>query len=142
MDRESLKYGAPASVGMFHWSFLAAPYPIPETLIQGNYREFLTLLVGRWVSQKHGHKVLEVLDTYVEAYKNEGVVRGACEDYRAGATIDIENEKADLVSLYPPLELTAIERRKICRGTYSATVRSRRSWIEIQYERYMGEICG
>lgn len=96
--REGLKYGAPAAVGMFHWSFLAAPHPIPETLIQADYRGFLTLLTKRWISQKHGHKVLEVLDSYIDAYKNEGVIRGACEDYRAGATIDIDNEKADLVS--------------------------------------------
>jgi haloacetate dehalogenase len=96
--RESFKYGPPVAVGMFHWGFLAAPYPIPETLIQADYRGFLTLLVKHWVSQKHGHKVLEALDTYIDAYKNEGVIRGACEDYRAGATIDIENEEADLVS--------------------------------------------
>ena len=96
-DRESLKYGASTSVAMFHWSFLAAPYPIPETLIQGDHRGFLTLLIRRWISPRHGHKVLEALDIYIDAYKNEGVIRGACEDYRAGATIDIENEKADLV---------------------------------------------
>lgn len=84
---------------MFHWSFLAAPYPIPENLIQADYRTFLTHLMGRWASKKHGHKVFEVLDSYVDAYKNEGVIRGACEDYRAGATVDIENEKADLVWL-------------------------------------------
>ena len=95
--REGLKYGAPAAVGMFHWSFLAAPYPIPEKLIEADYTNWLTLLVGRWCSQKHGHKVMEVISSYIDAYKNEGVVRGACEDYRAGATIDIEHEKADLV---------------------------------------------
>ena len=95
--REGLKYGVPAAVGMFHWSFLAAPYPIPEKLIEADYTNWLTLLVGRWCSQKHGHKVMEVIDSYIDAYKNEGVVRGACEDYRAGATIDIEHEKADLV---------------------------------------------
>ena len=82
---------------MFHWSFLAAPYPIPETLIGADYRGFLSLLMGRWVSQKHGHKVFEQLETYIDAYKNEGVIRGACEDYRAGATVDVEHEKADLV---------------------------------------------
>ena len=95
--RESFKYGASAMVGMFHWSFLAAPYPLPETLIQADYKNFLTLMIRNWASEKHGHKVLEVLDTYIDAYKNEGVIRGACEDYRAGATIDIDNEKADLV---------------------------------------------
>ena len=95
--RDALKYGASASVGMFHWSFLAAPYPIPEKLIEADYKNWLTLLVGRWCSQKHGHRVMEAIDSYIDAYKNEGVVRGACEDYRAGATIDIENEKADLV---------------------------------------------
>jgi hypothetical protein len=97
--REALKYGAPAAVGMFHWSFLAAPYPIPETLIGADPKGYLTLLMGRWVSPKHGHKVYEALDAYIDAYGNEGVIRGACEDYRAGASIDIENEKADLVDL-------------------------------------------
>ena len=84
---------------MFHWSLLAAPYPIPETLIQADPRGYLTLLVKHWASQRHGHRVLEALDTYIDAYKNPGVIRGACEDYRAGATVDIENEKADLVNL-------------------------------------------
>jgi len=84
---------------MFHWSFLAAPHPIPENLIQADYRNFLTHLMARWTRQKHGHKVMEQLETYIDAYKNEGVVRGACEDYRAGATIDIDHEKADLVWL-------------------------------------------
>lgn len=96
--REALKSSANAAVGMYHWSFLAAPHPLPETLIQSDYRSFLTLMFGHWVSNKHGHKVLEVLETYVSAYKNEGVIRGACEDYRAGATIDIEHERADLVT--------------------------------------------
>ena len=99
-SRESFKSGAAAMVGMFHWSFLAAPYPLPETLIQADYKSFLTLMIRHWASEKHGHKVLEVLDTYIDAYKNEGVIRGGCEDYRAGATIDIDNEKADLVWLH------------------------------------------
>ena len=95
--RETLRLSPTAAVGMFHWSFLAAPHPIPETLIAADYRGFLTLMFKHWASEKHGHKVLKMLDTYVDAYKNEGVIRGACEDYRAGATIDIDNEKADLV---------------------------------------------
>ena len=82
---------------MFHWSFLAAPYPIPETMIGANYAGFVTLMIRLWASGKHGHKVLEAIDSYIDAYKNEGVIRGACEDYRAGATIDIDNEKGDLV---------------------------------------------
>ena len=82
---------------MFHWSLLAAPYPIPETMIGADYASFVTLIMRQWASGKHGHKVLEVLDSYIDAYKNEGVIRGACEDYRAGATVDIDNEKADLV---------------------------------------------
>ena len=95
--RETLRLSPTAAVGMFHWSFLAAPHPIPETLIAADYRGFLTLMFKHWASEKHGHKVLEMLDTYIDAYKDEGVIRGACEDYRAGATIDINNEKSDLV---------------------------------------------
>ena len=66
-------------------------------MIGADYAAFVTLIMRHWASAKHGHKVLEVLDAYIDAYRNEGVIRGACEDYRAGATIDIDNEKADLV---------------------------------------------
>ena len=114
--REALKYGPQAAVGMFHWSLLAAPYPIPETLIGADYEGFMKLLMGRWASQKHGHKVLEQLGTYIDAYRNEGVIRGACEDYRAGATIDIENEKADLVARLK-FPLMHAERGEVCRGS-------------------------
>jgi len=99
--REALRIGPSAAVGMFHWSFLAAPHPIPETLIGADPRGFLTTLMQKWISQEHGHKVFEALDAYIEAYANEGVIRGGCEDYRAGASIDIENEKADLVPTFP-----------------------------------------
>jgi haloacetate dehalogenase len=82
---------------MFHWSFLAAPHPIPETLINADPTAFIKLMIERWTSKKHGHKVMEVIDTYASAYNNPDVVRGACEDYRAGASVDIDNERADLV---------------------------------------------
>lgn len=95
-----MKSSALAAVRKFHWSFLAAPYPIPETLIGADYAGYLKLIFGQWISEKHGHKVMEVIDVYIDAFKNDSVIRSSCEDYRAGATIDIENERADLVSSY------------------------------------------
>lgn len=120
-SRDALKYGPPAAVGMFHWSFLAAPYPIPEKLIEADYTNWLTLLMGRWCSQKHGHKVMEIIDSYIDAYKNEGVIRGACEDYRAGATIDVENEKTDLV-IHFYLNTDKVERRQVCGSPNTPTI--------------------
>ena len=72
----------------WHWSFLAQPHPLPETLLSANpsayyYRE------GR----ERFHP--EALKEYLHYVHDAETVRAMCEDYRAGATIDRKLDEED-----------------------------------------------
>jgi haloacetate dehalogenase len=73
----------------FHWYFLIQPEPLPETLI-GRSAEV-------WVRARCRERdgiTPEALAEYVRCYTPEAI-HGNCEDYRAGATIDLEHAAAD-----------------------------------------------
>ncbi len=78
------------SVGSFHWMLLAQPHPFPETLINADPGYFLRTLCGTWAASAMGER----LERYVDAFTPE-TVRATCDDYRAGATIDVELDQAD-----------------------------------------------
>ena len=73
----------------FHWYFLIQPAPLPETLIERS-AEF-------WVRGRCRDRdgvTPEALAEYVRCYTPEAI-HANCEDYRAGATIDLEHAAAD-----------------------------------------------
>lgn len=78
------------SLGAFHWPFLAQPAPFPETLIAADPGYFLRTLCGKWAATA----LEENMDRYVAAFTPD-TVRATCDDYRAGATIDVEIDSAD-----------------------------------------------
>jgi haloacetate dehalogenase len=57
---------------IYHWTFLAQPFPLPETLIGGNPEYFLK-----------------------QKFRDPSRVHAMCEDYRAGAYADYDIDKAD-----------------------------------------------
>ena len=67
----------------FHWFFLIQPAPFPEQLITSNPEAFL----GRFVSGKYIAR--EAYAEYLRCFSDTHTVHAACEDYRAGATIDL-----------------------------------------------------
>ena len=73
----------------YHWFFLIQPAPLPETLI-GNSAEFYV----RGRCREQDGITPEALAEYVRCYTPEAI-HGNCEDYRAGATIDVEHAAAD-----------------------------------------------
>ena len=81
---------------IYHWAFLAQPYPFPETLILGAPDFFLK---DKMASQtKSG--TLEAIDPralehYLAPFRDPWRVHAMCEDYRAGAYADYEIDKAD-----------------------------------------------
>jgi len=82
-------FDAHMALSAFHWTFLAQPYPLPETLINANPVYFLEHLLSSWV----GSGSLSVFDEMaLESYRVQMTyadrVHAMCEDYRAGATID------------------------------------------------------
>ncbi len=98
-------FSGAAAVSGFHWAFLAQPHPFPETLIGADPGYFLRTLCGKWAARspeaparaaESGERssLDEAMDHYVEMFQGEAI-RASCDDYRAGATIDIVNDHAD-----------------------------------------------
>jgi haloacetate dehalogenase len=83
--------------GYWHWAFLAQPAPLPERLIGGDPQAFFDLHVrgGMGLGREPGRPAPEILDAYRRLLDDPGIVEGMCEDYRAGATVDVEHDDAD-----------------------------------------------
>jgi haloacetate dehalogenase len=77
----------------FHWWFLIQKAPMPETLI-GNSAE--VWLRSRFERIPPGILSREAFAEYLRAFTLPGSIHGSCEDYRAGATIDLDHDAADL----------------------------------------------
>ncbi|HEX2576495.1 MAG TPA: alpha/beta hydrolase [Aquihabitans sp.] len=83
--------------GYWHWAFLALPAPLPERLIGGDPQAFFDLHVraGMGLGAAAGRYPDEVVDAYRRPFDDPGAVEAMCEDYRAGATIDVDHDDAD-----------------------------------------------
>ncbi|RRJ85080.1 alpha/beta fold hydrolase [Aestuariirhabdus litorea] len=78
----------------FHWFFLTQPHPLPERLIGGDPLIYLHRGLG---SRLGGVEAIEpeVLAAFEANMTDPAVIHATCEDYRAGATIDLEHDRAD-----------------------------------------------
>lgn len=76
----------------FHWYFLIQPQPYPETLL-GNSAEFHM----KYLSDALGGHVFtkEAYAEYMRWFQNPASIHASCEDYRAGASIDLEHDAVD-----------------------------------------------
>jgi haloacetate dehalogenase len=83
--------------GYWHWSFLAQPAPLPERLIGGDPQAICDAHVRGQLGlgTAAGRYPPEVLDAYRRTLDDPAAVEAMCEDYRAGATIDVEHDDAD-----------------------------------------------
>lgn len=78
----------------FWWFFLIQPAPLPETMIGYDPKLFL---------YKHLDGQLKTPDAtephiraeYLRCYSNPAMLHAVCEDYRAAATIDLEDDASD-----------------------------------------------
>ena len=77
----------------FHWWFLIQKAPLPETLI-GNSAEFW--LQSRFERIPPGILTQEAFAEYLRSFRRQESIHATCEDYRAGATIDLIHDSADL----------------------------------------------
>jgi haloacetate dehalogenase len=80
----------------YHWFFLSQPPDLPEHLIGAD--------PGYWVRRKLAHWsgsggtdafAPEAVEEYVRCFTDPDVIRASCEDYRAGASIDLEHDEVD-----------------------------------------------
>jgi pimeloyl-ACP methyl ester carboxylesterase len=75
----------------YHWYFFIQDEPLPETLISAAPRHFIKMFMGG----------LDIFDLacfaeYAKNFDDPECVRAMCHDYRAGATIDLDEAREDL----------------------------------------------
>ncbi|MBM3225703.1 MAG: alpha/beta hydrolase [Candidatus Tectomicrobia bacterium] len=75
----------------YHWFFLIQPYDLPERLIGAAPERFLQASFGR-APEAH---TPEALAEYIRCFDPAGI-HATCEDYRAGASIDLVYDEEDL----------------------------------------------
>lgn len=83
-----------ASIRTFHWPFLAQPAPVPERMIGADPDFFITHLLERWAGRPDALDP-DAVAAYMAAFRKPEVLQAMVEDYRAGATIDLENDRED-----------------------------------------------
>lgn len=87
---------AARALQVYHWTFMAQPAPMPEKLIQADPAGWLDHTIASWTRAKD----LRLFDpaamaSYRTSFNDPARIHAACEDYRAGATIDLGHDKAD-----------------------------------------------
>jgi haloacetate dehalogenase len=78
----------------YHWFFLIQPKPLPEGLIGNNAPFYLLKKIGSG-SAGLAPFTPEALNEYLRCFTPK-TIHGSCEDYRASATIDLEDDRADI----------------------------------------------
>jgi haloacetate dehalogenase len=77
------------SLQIWHWYFLAQPADFPERVIGKAPEEFF----GRWAARCFAP---EARAEYWRCFQNANTIRAICEDYRAGATVDLQHDAEDV----------------------------------------------
>jgi haloacetate dehalogenase len=88
------RMNAEAALRGYHWLLLAQTAPLPERLIGHDPDFYLRHLLDRWAGRP------EALDSgaiaeYTRHFRKPSVIEAMCEDYRAGATTDRDDDRAD-----------------------------------------------
>lgn len=84
------------AINTFHWGFLAQGGGMPERLIGGNPDVWLEYCCRKWAGDFAA--LADALAEYKRAFRRPEVIAATCADYRAGATLDDENDRADLAA--------------------------------------------
>ena len=79
----------------YHWFFLAQPHPMPERLIGGDPVFYLRHTMRSWARVPDPFHPAAMAE-YERCFSDPEVIHPSCEDYRAGATIDLEHDEEDL----------------------------------------------
>lgn len=77
----------------YHWFFLIQPYDLPERMIGADPAYYLRAKL----KSSAGSDVfpVEVVAEYLRHYARPETIHAICEDYRAGAGIDLDHDRAD-----------------------------------------------
>jgi len=80
------------AMGYYHWFWFAQRHPFPESIINAAPETWFFAHTRR---EPKGDDFFhpEALADYLAAVNNPEMIRGMCEDYRAAASIDLENDR-------------------------------------------------
>ncbi|KAK8084743.1 hypothetical protein PG997_006014 [Apiospora hydei] len=81
----------------FHWFLLIQPAPLPETMLLANPRKVAEAFMGGRPGGA-GLRIFapECWERYVAGLGDEATVHAMCDDYRAAATVDLDEARADI----------------------------------------------
>jgi haloacetate dehalogenase len=77
----------------YHWFFFIQPFDLPERLIAADPAYYLRRLLGGWGTGLRAHDPTAVAQ-YERCFADPEARHAMLEDYRAGATIDLEHDAA------------------------------------------------
>jgi haloacetate dehalogenase len=84
------------ATGYYHWFFLIQPDGLPEHLIGLDPSYYLRSKLARWSGAGLDAFAPEALADYERCFADPRMIHASCEDYRAGASIDLEHDEVDL----------------------------------------------
>ncbi|MBG9389272.1 alpha/beta fold hydrolase [Caenimonas aquaedulcis] len=79
--------------GYYHWFHLIQPAPLPETMIGANARMYLHAKLGGWGAGGLSYLEPQALEEYERCFCRAESIHAACEDYRASAGIDLDDDR-------------------------------------------------
>jgi len=85
---------AETMMGLFHWSFLSQPHPLPERMLETGAEAFLEYLFERWSAPGFRFDA-EAMQDYVQSFRNPASIHATCADYRAAWPVDRMHDLAD-----------------------------------------------
>jgi haloacetate dehalogenase len=80
----------------YHWFFLIQP-ELPEVLIGGNPDFYLEWTLKKW-SRNFSAFAPEAVAEYKRCFRDPATIHATCEDYRAGASTDLEHDEVDVAA--------------------------------------------
>lgn len=85
------------ALGAYHWFLFAQPYDLPERLLAAEPGFFLDWTLRKMTRFRDRLSPLAV-EAYHAAFRRPEVRHAMMEDYRAGAGIDLDHDRADLAA--------------------------------------------
>ncbi len=79
----------------YHWYFLIQPRPLPERLIGSDPGFWLDTVTAKLAANPSPFSDA-ILAEYLRTFGTAEGIHAVCEDYRAGATIDLANDRTDV----------------------------------------------
>jgi haloacetate dehalogenase len=83
-----------AATSSWHWFFLIQPNGLPERLIGAEAEFFLRYQLAALLRDPPKLEP-EAFAEYLRCFRNPETIRATCAEYRAGASIDLEHDRAD-----------------------------------------------